>query len=63
VIGHNEGTFIYNNDFIDKCEINGGWNMVKSGINDSYLQATYGGIVLYKASDLNNYIINDFKSP
>jgi ligand-binding sensor domain-containing protein/DNA-binding CsgD family transcriptional regulator len=66
VIGHNEGTFIYNNDtFIKINEINGGWNMVKSGINDSYLQATYGGIVLYNdASDLKNYIvINDLQKP
>lgn len=66
VIGHNEGTFIYNNDTFNKInEINGGWNMVKSGINDSYLQATYGGIVLYdKASDLKNYvIINDLQKP
>jgi hypothetical protein len=32
VIGHNEGTFIYNNDTFNKInEINGGWNMVKSG--------------------------------
>jgi hypothetical protein len=35
VIGHNEGTFIYKIYFNKINEINGGWNMVKSGINDS----------------------------
>ena len=48
LIGHNEGTFIYKNVFFSKLStINGGWNLTKSAINDSYLQATYSGIVIY----------------
>ena len=53
LIGHNEGTFIYENGLFSKLNnINGGWNLVKSSINDSYLQSTYSGIILY--NDINN---------
>lgn len=57
LIGHNEGTYIYENGLLNKLnklsDINGGWNLVKSSINNSYLQATYSGIVIYKdANDL-----------
>lgn len=53
LIGHNEGTFIYENGLFSKLNaINGGWNLTKSGINNSYLQATYSGVLLY--NDLNN---------
>ncbi len=53
LIGHNEGTFIYENGLFSKLNtINGGWNLVKSSINDSYLQATYSGVVIY--NDKNN---------
>lgn len=49
LIGHNEGTFIYKDGLITKLSaINGGWNLTKSAINDSYLQATYIGVVIYK---------------
>jgi AraC family chitin signaling transcriptional activator len=53
LIGHNEGTFVYENGLFYKLNnINGGWNMVKSTINNSYLQATYSGVLIY--DDINN---------
>jgi AraC family chitin signaling transcriptional activator len=53
LIGHNEGTFIYKNDMFSRLsDINGGWNLTKSSINNSYLQATYSGVVIY--DDVNN---------
>jgi AraC family chitin signaling transcriptional activator len=53
LIGHNEGTFIYENGLFSKLSpINGGWNLAKSSINNSYLQATYSGVVIY--NDVNN---------
>ena len=53
LIGHNEGTFVYQNGLFSKLsDINGGWNLAKSSINNSYLQATYSGVVIY--SDANN---------
>ncbi|RTY88966.1 helix-turn-helix and ligand-binding sensor domain-containing protein [Flavobacterium sp. RSP15] len=55
LIGHNEGTFVYKDGSISKLStVNGGWNLVKSGINNSYLQATYSGIIIYNdKNDLN----------
>ena len=53
LIGHNDGTFIYKNGLFSKLsDVNGGWNLTKSAINNSYLQATYSGIVIY--DDANN---------
>ncbi len=53
LIGHNEGTYIYKKGLFSKLStINGGWNLAKSAINNSYLQATYSGIVIY--NDPNN---------
>ncbi|PJJ07442.1 hypothetical protein CLU83_0613 [Flavobacterium sp. 1] len=53
LIGHNEGTFVYKNGLFSRLsDINGGWNLAKSAINNSYLQATYSGIVIY--NDANN---------
>lgn len=59
LIGHNEGTFIYENGLFTKLStINGGWNLVKSSLNNSYLQATYSGVIIYNdANDLNQKII------
>jgi AraC family chitin signaling transcriptional activator len=52
-IGHNEGTFLYENGQFSKVNmINGGWNLTKSSIDNSYFQATYSGVVVYK--DINN---------
>ena len=57
LIGHNEGTFIYQNGLFSKLNnINGGWNLSKSTINNSYLQSFYGGIVIY--DDVNNLTRN-----
>lgn len=59
LIGHNEGTFVYENGIFSKLnDINGGWNLIKSGINNSYLQATYSGVLLYNnLDDLSKKII------
>jgi hypothetical protein len=66
LIGHNEGNFLYNGTSLTKINgINGGWNLMKSGINYSYLQATYSGVVLYEdQQNLNKYTqITDFYKP
>jgi DNA-binding CsgD family transcriptional regulator len=53
LIGHNEGTFIYEKGVFSKLnDRNGGWNLTKSNINNSYLQATYSGVTIY--DDANN---------
>nr|WP_315174474.1 histidine kinase [uncultured Flavobacterium sp.] len=59
LIGHNEGTFVYDNGlFYKSSPINGGWNLTKSSINNSYLQATYSGVIIYNnATDLKQYIV------
>lgn len=59
LIGHNEGTFVYDNGlFYKSSPINGGWNLTKSSINNSYLQATYSGVTIYNnATDLKQYIV------
>ncbi|MEO8253514.1 MAG: LuxR C-terminal-related transcriptional regulator [Flavobacterium sp.] len=56
LIGHNDGTFVFENDNYYKINaINGGWNMTKSSIDNSYIQANYSGIIIYKeANNLNN---------
>jgi len=52
LIGHNEGTFIYENNLFSKLNtINGGWNLTKSNINNSYLQASYIGVTIYNDSN------------
>ncbi|HSN49114.1 MAG TPA: hypothetical protein VLR29_10150, partial [Flavobacterium sp.] len=52
LIGHNEGTFIYeNNQFSKLNTINGGWNLTKSNISNSYLQASYIGVTIYNDSN------------
>ena len=59
VIGHQEGTFVYENGLFSKLNtINGGWNLIKSNINNSYLQATYSGVVIYNdENDLSQKIV------
>ncbi|MDR6845880.1 LuxR C-terminal-related transcriptional regulator [Flavobacterium granuli] len=58
LIGHNEGTYIFKNGLLSKLSnINGGWNLVKSSINNSYLQATYSGIIIY--NDINDLSKNN----
>lgn len=55
VIGHNDGTFCYENGALTKINnVNGGWNLSKSIINDTYFQSTYSGILVYNnAFDLS----------
>ena len=59
LIGHNEGTFVYENGSLSKLNlIHGGWNFTKSTINNSYLQATYSGVLIYNNSnDLTQKIV------
>lgn len=48
IIGHNDGTFCYENGSLFKTNnINGGWNLSKSIINNTYFQSTYSGILVY----------------
>lgn len=58
IIGHDEGTFVYENDLFSKLnDVHGGANLTKSSSNDSYLQGTYSGIMIYnKINDLSNKI-------
>ncbi|MDI1304312.1 MAG: histidine kinase [bacterium] len=59
LIGHNEGTFVYDDGLFYKLStVNGGWNLAKSSINNSYLQATYSGVIIYNnANDLKQNIV------
>ncbi|RKT00396.1 hypothetical protein C8C88_2223 [Flavobacterium sp. 123] len=59
IIGHNEGTFIYEDGLFYKLStVNGGWNMIKSSINSSYLQATYSGVIIYNdVTNLTKHIV------
>ena len=49
MIGHNDGTFLYQSSTgLSKLNgVNGGWNLVKSAVDASLLQATYTGILVY----------------
>lgn len=49
LIGHNDATFIYEKGKFSRLNgINGGWNLVKSNVNDCYLQGTYSGIIVFE---------------
>ena len=66
IIGQNEGSFLFENKSLKKINpVNGGWNFTKSMINNSFLQATYSGIVIYNNpenfGDYNQ--IKDFYKP
>lgn len=66
IIGHNEGTFLYENNALTKINsINGGWNLSKSNLNNTYFQSTYSGVVVYNdANDFSKFTqINDFYKP
>lgn len=66
IIGHNDGTFCYENGALTKINnVSGGWNFSKSIINDTYFQSTYSGILVYDdASDFKkSKVINDFTKP
>ncbi|KAF2517917.1 LuxR C-terminal-related transcriptional regulator [Flavobacterium foetidum] len=59
IIGHNDGSFSYDNGSLTKINgVSGGWNMSKSSINDTYFQSTYSGILVYdNYKDLTQYKI------
>jgi AraC family transcriptional regulator, chitin signaling transcriptional activator len=66
LIGHSEGTFVYENGTFSKLNTqNGGWNMAKSNIDNSYLQATYSGVIIYNnANNLNQKtVVNGLIKP
>jgi hypothetical protein len=57
IIGHNDGTFIFNGKSINKANtVSGGWMFMKSDLDGVYFQAHYSGISVYKD-------INDLSSP
>lgn len=48
IIGHNDGTFLYEKNKLSKINNNsGGWFLAKSNSNNTYLQASYSGILVY----------------
>lgn len=57
IIGHNDGTFSYDNGSLTKIStVSGGWNLSKSTINNTYFQSTYSGILVYDdLADLSKY--------
>jgi len=66
LIGHNEGTFLYENGLFSKLNsISGGWNLTKSNINNTYIQASYSGVWIYNdPNDLSQKnIINGLLKP
>ncbi len=53
VIGHNDGTFVYDGGTLKKVNpVNGGWKFLRSTYDNAYFQANYSGIAIYK--DINN---------
>jgi len=53
LIGYFQGTLVYEKGQFSKLNtISGGWNLTRSTINNSYLQASYGGVWVY--SDTND---------
>ncbi|WP_317208810.1 helix-turn-helix and ligand-binding sensor domain-containing protein [Flavobacterium algicola] len=66
LIGQDEGTFLYQDGNYSKYNnINGGWTLEKSNVDNSYLQGTYSGVYVYK--DLSNSaqatLLKDFLKP
>ncbi|AWA30832.1 histidine kinase [Flavobacterium magnum] len=51
VIGHNDGTFIFDGKNLKKVNnVNGGWSMYKSDYDHVYFQPNYSGIAYYTDS-------------
>jgi len=56
IIGHNDGTFIYNGSQLQKVNpVNGGWKFLKSEYDNVYFQANYSGIVCYQNNDFTKW--------
>ena len=66
LIGYFGGTLVYEKgSFSELNTISGGWNLVKSNINNTYLQASYSGVWIYNdTNDLSKkHIINGLFKP
>jgi len=66
IIGHNDGTFCYENGSLTRINArSGGWNLTKSSINNTYFQSTYSGVVVYDdiLKPTQNKVINDLSKP
>ncbi|MCW4467679.1 histidine kinase [Flavobacterium sp. MFBS3-15] len=61
VIGHNDGTFIYNGNALKWVNpVNGGWKFLKSRYDNVWFQANYSGIAIYKdINDLTKWKVLD----
>jgi len=56
--GHNEGTYLVDNDKISKLSsVNGGWTIKKLN-NNHLIQGTYTGLVIYKKDIHNNWVFS-----
>jgi len=52
VIGHNDGTFLFENGvFSKKSAINGGWSFKPNKFGQGYIQSNYNGLAFYKTLD------------
>lgn len=69
IIGHNDGTFMFENqEFTKLNDFTGGWNMKKDKYHNRYIQANYTGIVFYdntnvikgKRLDMHPIPVKDF---
>ncbi|MDD5149219.1 MAG: histidine kinase [Flavobacterium sp.] len=66
LIGYFGGTLVYDKGQFTKLNtISGAWNLTKSNINNSYLQASYSGVWIYNnPNDLSQkHIINKLLKP
>jgi DNA-binding CsgD family transcriptional regulator/cbb3-type cytochrome oxidase subunit 3 len=66
VIGHNDGTFLYDNGQLKKVNaVSGGWKLLISEFDPKIYQANYSGIVMYAdRNDLTQYeIIENLTKP
>jgi DNA-binding NarL/FixJ family response regulator len=66
LIGYFQGTLVYEKGQFSKLNtISGGWNLTKSNINNTYLQASYSGVWIYdNPNDLSQkHIINGLFKP
>jgi DNA-binding NarL/FixJ family response regulator len=66
LIGYFQGTLVYEKGQFSKLNtISGGWNLTKSTINNSYLQASYSGVWIYNdTEDLSQkHLINGLLKP
>ncbi len=61
IIGHNDGTFIYNGSGLMWANpVNGGWKFLKSRFDNVWFQANYSGIAIYKdVKDLSKWKVLD----